>query len=389
MDQAEKIIQLLIKRLTDNLTQEEEIFIKAWKSENPDLREALLKRLSDPDLLGEYWRKRSLVDVTSPMADMKERLGIADKRRKAWKLATAGLAATALAGVCFWFADTYISTDLTTTIPNQQVAQTLSIDSLHPGETVAFINTGGEKIAVGETVSPQGTPVAELRGKMAKKGPIILEVPKGGEFIVVLEDSTKVWLNSATTLTYPETFSSDDRRVEVIGEAYFAVSKDQAGKPFYVTTSGQEVCVYGTEFNIRSYPEEEAVFTSLKSGSVGLRRVDGAGGELKLSPGRQAVFNKHTQEASVRSVDIETVTGWRHGRFVFQDQTLKQIMYDLGRWYDFEFEFSDPELENIVFMGSIPRYSDFSTAMLILEKTGGISFAVRDNKVIVSHEKLK
>lgn len=388
MDQTEKIIQLLIKRITDNLTPEEESIIETWKSENPDLREALLKRLSDPDLLGEYWRKRSLVDVSSPMADMKRRLGITEKRRKAWKLATVGLTAAAIAGGCLWFGGTYISSDFTTpAVKNQKVAKNLSIDSLHPGETLAFMNAGGEKISIGETASPTGTPVADLRGKMEKKGPIILEVPRGGEFIVVLEDSTKVWLNSATTLTYPETFSSGDRRVEVTGEAYFAVSKDPDGKPFYVTTSGQKVCVYGTEFNVRSYPEEDAVFTSLKSGSVGLRRVDGAGGELKLSPGRQAVFNKLTQEASVRSVDIETVTGWRHGRFVFQDQTLKQIMYDLGRWYDFEFEFADPELEKIVFMGSIPRYSDFSTAMVILEKTGGVAFSMRDNKVIVRHAK--
>lgn len=382
MDQTEKIIELLIKRLTASLSPEEEESLKTWKSENPEIREALMKRLSDPALLGELWRKRSLVDIQSPIADMKVRLGISGRRRKAWKLASAGIAAALISGG-IWLAKPGPSPET----ERHPIAEALSIDSLHPGETLAFVNAGGEKIAVSKTMSAQGIPVTRLRGKMADRGPVVLEVPRGGEFIVVLEDSTKVWLNSATTLTYPETFGNGDRRVEVNGEAYFAVTADMEGKPFYVVSSGQEICVYGTEFNVRSYPEEEAVLTTLESGSVGLRRVDGTGGELKLSPGRQAIFDKKTREASVRSVDIETVTGWRHGRFVFQEQSLKQIMYDLGRWYDFEFEFTDPDLENIVFMGSIPRYSDFSTAMTILEKTGGISFSVRDNKIIVDHSK--
>ena len=90
--------------------------------------------------------------------------------------------------------------------------------------------------------------------------------------------------------------------------------------------------------------------------------------------------------AEVRNVDIEIVTGWRNGRFVFHEQTLRQIMYDLGRWYDFDFEFAEQELEEMVFMGSIPRYSDFSTAMMILEKIGGISFTVNDGKILVKRK---
>lgn len=106
-----------------------------------------------------------------------------------------------------------------------------------------------------------------------------------------------------------------------------------------------------------------------------------------LSPGKQAVFNKSTRHAEVKDVNIETITGWRHGRFVFENQTLLQIMYDLSRWYDFRFEFADPELENLIFMGSIPRYGDFSTATLILEKSGDVAFHTNGDKIIVSRKK--
>lgn len=88
----------------------------------------------------------------------------------------------------------------------------------------------------------------------------------------------------------------------------------------------------------------------------------------------------------MRKVDIERVTGWRHGRFVFEEQSLRQIMTDLSRWYDFEFEFADAEAAETIFMGSIPRYSNFKTAIAILEKSGGLVFSVKDNKVVISKE---
>lgn len=154
---------------------------------------------------------------------------------------------------------------------------------------------------------------------------------------------------------------------------------------YIVESANQRVRVYGTEFNIRSYPEDDAVYTTLSSGSVSLSPSSGVG-EIFLSPGKQAVFTKETSEAKVRTVDIERVTGWRHGRFVFEEQSLRQIMRDLARWYDFEYEFADNDAAETIFMGSIPRYSNFKTAIAILEKSGGLTFEVKDNKILVSRQ---
>ncbi len=84
-------------------------------------------------------------------------------------------------------------------------------------------------------------------------------------------------------------------------------------------------------------------------------------------------------------VDPAAVTSWRHGRFVFDDQPLERIMRDLSRWYDFRYEFADDSLRSRVFMGGIPRYADFRTAIQVLENCRGIRFTLTpDNKILIS-----
>ena len=169
------------------------------------------------------------------------------------------------------------------------------------------------------------------------------------------------------------------------GEAYFKIAKDEE-RPFYVETGKQLVQVYGTEFNIRSYNEDENIYTTLVNGSIALSKTDDKSGRLMLTPGHQVLFNKENKITSVRSVDTEVITSWRHGRFVFEEQKLEQIMIELSRWYSFDFIFESDNLRQIVFMGSIPRYSDFSTTLAILEKSGGIRFKVDGEIVTILHK---
>ena len=88
----------------------------------------------------------------------------------------------------------------------------------------------------------------------------------------------------------------------------------------------------------------------------------------------------------MKVVDPSVITGWRHGRFVFEEQPLSSIMRDLSRWYDVDYEFDDPALEKIVFMGSIPRYADFATAISIIEKSGGLKFVMQGDRVLIRRE---
>ena len=99
------------------------------------------------------------------------------------------------------------------------------------------------------------------------------------------------------------------------------------------------------------------------------------------------MFDRDNCRVDMRVVKPSVITGWRNGRFVFEEQNLESIMRDLSRWYDFEYEFADPRARDIVFLGSIPRYSDFTTAIAILEKCGGVTFSLSANKVVIKSSK--
>lgn len=376
----EKIVDLTYKYSLGILTEKEKEELEKWANKEPG-REDFLSRFTNHVSLADSYRKRSLVNSRRPSADMNRRLNLKRKSNIPYIIGT-GVAAAV------FFAFIWVIQPTQTPVETSQpfaeaMKKTIEIDSLVPGENLAYLINGEDKIPLNPDSPIRGVEVKKLKEKLSKNLPLVLEVPRGGEFMVILDDSTKVWLNSASTITYPETFTANDRRVKVSGEAYFSVKKDLDHHPFYVECNGQTIQVYGTEFNVRSYPEEKAVYTSLASGSVSVKRSDNIGGELLLTPGTQSVFDKETKSATTKKVNIETVTGWRHGRFVFEDQTLLQIMNDLSRWYDFEFEFEDSQLEETIFMGSIPRYADFSTAILILEKTGDITFRAEGNKILI------
>lgn len=386
-DKTDRIIELTTKFALGILTGPEKQELEEWISKNPD-RKVILENLSDKKFLGENFRKRSLVNPENSRREMEEKLRGGIRRIRISAVVTATMTAAAILLFVFLYPFQEKREETLQQLASNEHPVILNLDSLTPGESVAYVVDGNKRMPLTEN-NNQTVSMENLREKVGNSKEVILEVPRGGEFIIMLDDSTKVWLNSASTLTYPEDFTNDTRHVSISGEAYFAVAHTKDNKPFSVDCDGQTVRVYGTEFNVRSYPEEEAVYTTLAKGSVSVVRTDHAGGELMLTPGTQSVFNKENKTAATKNVNIETVTGWRHGRFVFENQTLKQIMNDLARWYDFNFEFADPSLEELVFMGSIPRYGDFTTAMLIIEKSGDVAFSTEGEKIVISRKEKK
>lgn len=381
----ENISRLLLKLIAGKLTPEEKTLLDAWRDESEDNRQLYLQ-LQDPAYLEREYRRRKAVNTERPMADMLRRIVEMRRNRSRRIIRTAAVAASFLLfavglGGLYYKA---ISPDKTDSTVAQAQADTAKV--IRPGGTKAVLTLpNGKKVALGKA---DESGIQALRHGInatgeAQNGKIerlCLDVPRGGEFKIELEDGTEVWLNSASRLVYPERFAQTERRVSVQGEAYFKVKHDTE-RPFLVETDGQLVRVYGTEFNIRSYNEDRNVLTTLVNGSIALARLSGNGGELVLTPGHQSSFNKAKEQLNVRSVDTDVVTSWRQGRFVFENQSLADIMCDLSRWYDFSYTFADQSLKNIVFMGSIPRYADFNTALAIIEKSGGLSFSVSGKQV--------
>ena len=163
--------------------------------------------------------------------------------------------------------------------------------------------------------------------------PVAMQTVSAGAAIsvITLPDQTKVTLNRYSSLTYPDSFKEDRREVQLQGEAYFEVAKN-AQIPFVVTTSaGIDVKVLGTKFNVASYENDEQVTTTLAEGSV---EVGDEKGSVRLKPEEQALFCKGDRSLRVQKVDVGMYLAWNDGKFIFEEQSLEQIMKQLQRWYE-------------------------------------------------------
>jgi hypothetical protein len=198
---------------------------------------------------------------------------------------------------------------------------------------------------------------------------------KAQKYQLVLPDGTRVWLNAATTIKFPVTFSGlSHRKVELDGEAYFEVAKDPS-KPFIVITKEQEIKVLGTHFNVKSYAGKKGTVTTLLEGSVKVNN------KLTLKPGEQA---KSTTDGRVHISKANTATevAWQKGYFEFNDEDVYDVMNELARWYNIEVVYEgDMPLEKM--KGTISRSQNISGVLSILEATGIFKFNVMGNKVYV------
>lgn len=208
-----------------------------------------------------------------------------------------------------------------------------------------------------------------------------LEVPKGSEFKIVLGDGTRVWMNAQTKLSYPESFQGERREVFLTGEAYFEVVYD-VEKPFVVKTADMGITVLGTSFNVKAYPEDEYVITTLVTGSVSQEYIK-SGKEIVLSPSDQAIYTKSNGVLKVGQVDVNEYISWKSGRIILKDCSLKEIFRELARWYDFEVEYRKEGLENTRFYINMDRYDDVRAVLDKLQKTNGVKFMFYDRKIIV------
>jgi hypothetical protein len=214
-----------------------------------------------------------------------------------------------------------------------------------------------------------------------------LTIPRGGEFFIELADNTKVWLNSESKIKYPINFiEGKTREVELVyGEAYFDVSPstEHKGSKFKVQTGIQEVQVLGTEFNIKAYKDEEAIYTTLVEGKVSVKN---ASNENKLSPNQQSIINIGTGEVQIDEIDVNDEIGWVKGGFIFKRKSLEDIMKVLSRWYDVDVEFEYSMLKTLHFTGDLKRYETINTHLEMIELTTNVKFEINENTVYVKNK---
>ena len=205
-----------------------------------------------------------------------------------------------------------------------------------------------------------------------------LEVPRGGECMIKLDDGTKVWVNAETKLKYPVVFVGDRREVVLEGEAFFDVAKNE--KPFIVKTSFGDVRVLGTAFGISAYASEPESYTTLVRGKVSVEREGMK--PVVILPGEQVVTFKDGKMIK-QEVDVEEFVGWKDGIYVFKEKSLGEIMKTLERWYNISVDFQDKSLVDLPFTGNLKRYDDINVFFDALTRTGDMKYRVEGNQVIL------
>lgn len=204
---------------------------------------------------------------------------------------------------------------------------------------------------------------------------------RGGQYQVTLSDGTQIWMNAESSITYPVSFSPEERKVTASGEVYFEIAHNE-NSPFKVMTGNQEIMVLGTRFNVNGYADETAISTTLLAGSIRIRNLT-SGKSSMVSPGQQATITKDKDQISVKAVNAENAISWKNGYFLFDNQDIRSIMKTMSRWYDVDIAYNYHNT-NERFGGTFSRYSNLSEILHNLELVGHIHFNIQDKKIIVT-----
>lgn len=376
-DQARKLIERYHKGLAN---AEEKAWIENWyldesrKQEFPDEGSNFLY------LKDEIW------------SNTLERSGLAikptSKRLTMWtRIAAAAVIFIALGTALYFFTggDRQQPNDLTVAA-DVSPGRNKAILTLANGKKIVLNDVAKGEISKQSGISVSKSDDGELiytvidEEKSAESTINTIATPKGGQYTVILSDGTRVMLNSASSLSFPSSFKSKDRRVELNGEAYFEVAGNKL-RPFRVVSGMQTVEVLGTHFNVNAYADEQTIRTTLLEGAV---KVFTPKGSALIEPGEQVVANRLTMNAMVkRDVNTAKEISWINGVFSFEGDDLKSVMRQIARWYDVDVVYAGP-LNDEKYFGEISRNSRLSEVFKILE-LNNVQFEVNGKTVKVSY----
>lgn len=264
----------------------------------------------------------------------------------------------------------------------------------HRGDIASLTLADGTVVALDSTrqgiLAQQGTVrlTASGGGMLAYKANTLssgellmntLHTPSGGQYKLELSDGTMVWLNAASSLRFPASFSGSQRSVELTGEAYFEVAKNK-NKPFVVSTPTVKIQVLGTRFNVKEYDTEQQARTTLCEGSIKISQ--GNSTEL-LIPGQQAV-SQSGNLSILKNVNMEQALAWKNGIFYFDGADLRAIMQEIERWYDIKVIYpkQPPEFK---FRGKLPRNLSLAQVLKVLAETE-VRYNLKDRNLTILAE---
>ncbi len=377
----DQIRGIILKSLCENLSLQEIEKLDGWTRKSPE-NKAVASRICKK----EYLEKQ--LDVFKEIKTESKDLKLDNTSSKAffWYKKHLKYAASIVVLLGFASMAVYFKTAL---FPKNEIAQKAP-ENICPGSSKALlILDDGTNLSLtkqqNDTLSADNLHIvndhkqlsyanATQKEKTAEKIKWhTLKIPKGGEYQLEFDDGTRVWLNSDSELKYPVSFHNlKQRTVFLKGEAYFDVAT-KSGKSFVVKSFFQQIKVYGTEFNVNTYDENQ-VETVLVEGEIGIRHQNKP--EIKILPGQLVRTHKKTGRIDVEKVSTRSYTAWKDGDFVFENETLESIMLHIERWYDVKIFYQDEACKTFRFTGDIERYSDIRKLLYFIENTSDAKFKI-------------
>ena len=382
------IARLIARYLSDEIGEEEQAELTRWRDESPE-NERLFQEICKEENIKQNMQKRQTFHAADGWEGVQRKIQRHRFRHRILnicKYAAIFIFPVAIATVAIYKSGNEPQ-------PLSQVEEQIvpggkkAVLILDNGEAIDLKSTSGvelkEKdgtvIQVDSTVLNYQQAPARTSEKLAYNK---VNVPRGGEYQLMLSDGSKVQLNSMSSIRFPVQFAQDCRLVELEGEAYFEVSK--TGQPFIVQTKGMKIEVLGTTFNISAYANEEYQ-TTLVSGSVKVQTENGSNRILK--PSEQACITPGSNQINVRNVDTAFYTSWIHGKINFKDQRLDDIMKTLARWYDMDVVYENEATKELRFGCYVNRYNEITPLVKLLEQTGRVTVTVEGKtiKIFTNH----
>jgi ferric-dicitrate binding protein FerR (iron transport regulator) len=212
----------------------------------------------------------------------------------------------------------------------------------------------------------------------------VISVPKGNKSEIMLPDGSKIWLNNNSRLVYPKKFNKNERKVDLVGEAYFEIKKN-VKVPFIVRTSDVSIKVLGTKFNVSAYPNDKFIETTLISGKVTVNSNDNPEQESVLDPGQSLTYDKVSNHTTISRVDTKFYTYWMKGEFVFKDEKFETLVKRIERIYNVEIIFQDQSLKEKTYTGDFKVDDNIYSILEIIKRSTSepIEYITDRNKITI------
>lgn len=376
----EQIIQLINKQIDGQaLSMEEQQVLNTWLAVSEN--NSLYKRLTNKELLLKKRFEYDEYNVEKAWQAMDKRISPRINFKRWISYAAAVLVPLVLFYTVYQLShipevnDSHLSETIQ---PGEKKAVLILSDGqqveLSAADTTLQMIGSGTSIAIDSL----GAVYQDSNSVFANKRYNTVKTARGMEYNLTLADGTKVWINSESSLRYPENFAGNTREVYATGEVFLEVAKNEE-KPFFVHFNNKKVEVLGTAFNVRTYTNEKVDIVTLVEGSIALSTGTQ---KVLMKPDKQAIVDAQNQ-LQLLDVDASLYAAWKEGRFVYKNTPLDRIVTDLARWYDCQIFYQNPDMKNERFSLNTNRQEDINQILEALALTQTVQFKVKGKNIVI------